>query len=434
MCPSTSRWSSPWAACRRCRRACSATIRCLTQRSLELPSIVPTADGMVGFCTITAQQFQDFLVLIDRPDLLDDDDLASMAGRVRRRDDFLAMVQHWTETRTTDEIVELAAALRIPVAPIGEARHGDGRRSLRRARVFVESTDGGASATGALPSAAIADPAPGFPSGSGRRHRPGGTGRREGRRPEASRARRPSAGRYPGGRLHRVLGRPGGDPGARRRSAPTSSRSKGCAGRTACASPVDGRQAGTNGGNGARSSCAATPTSAASVSSSARRRDGRRRWTSSPDSDLVVENFSPRVMANFDLEWDAVHGGESARDMVRMPAFGLDGPWRDRVGFAQTMEQASGMAWMTGPADGPPMIPRGVRSLGGPACGVRGDRRTRDPGPHRHRGAGRIDDGGGGTEHRRRGGARILTERGPVAPQRKPGPGRQPAGGLPVHG
>jgi crotonobetainyl-CoA:carnitine CoA-transferase CaiB-like acyl-CoA transferase len=43
-----------------------------------------------------------------------------------------------------------------------------------------------------------------------------------------------------------------------------------------------------------------------------------------------------------------------------MPAFGLDGPWRDRVGFAQTMEQATGMAWMTGHLDGPPIIPRGV--------------------------------------------------------------------------
>ena len=28
--------------------------------------------------------------------------------------------------------------------------------------------------------------------------------------------------------------------------------------------------------------------------------------------------------------------------MLRMPAFGLTGPWRDRVGFAQTMEQISG--------------------------------------------------------------------------------------------
>jgi crotonobetainyl-CoA:carnitine CoA-transferase CaiB-like acyl-CoA transferase len=45
--------------------------------------------------------------------------------------------------------------------------------------------------------------------------------------------------------------------------------------------------------------------------------------------------------------------------MMRMPAFGLDGPWRDRTGFAQTMEQISGMAWVTGFADGPPVIPRG---------------------------------------------------------------------------
>ena len=59
----------------------------LQQRSLELPSIVPTADGMVGFCTITAQQFQDFLVMIDRADLVDDAELASMrrAHRAPRR-------------------------------------------------------------------------------------------------------------------------------------------------------------------------------------------------------------------------------------------------------------------------------------------------------------------------------------------------------------
>src|SRR5260370_7317831 len=76
----------------------------LTQRSLELPSIVPTADGMIGFCTITAQQFQDFLVLIDRPDLLDDDDLASMPGRMRRRDEFLSMLHRCTETPTTHEL------------------------------------------------------------------------------------------------------------------------------------------------------------------------------------------------------------------------------------------------------------------------------------------------------------------------------------------
>ena len=45
--------------------------------------------------------------------------------------------------------------------------------------------------------------------------------------------------------------------------------------------------------------------------------------------------------------------------MVRMPAFGLTGPWRDRPGFAQTMEQITGMAWVTGYEGGPPIIPGG---------------------------------------------------------------------------
>ncbi len=46
--------------------------------------------------------------------------------------------------------------------------------------------------------------------------------------------------------------------------------------------------------------------------------------------------------------------------MVRMPAFGLSGPWRDRTGFAMTVEQASGMAWRTGFADDLPMDVGGV--------------------------------------------------------------------------
>jgi crotonobetainyl-CoA:carnitine CoA-transferase CaiB-like acyl-CoA transferase len=77
-------------------------------------------------------------------------------------------------------------------------------------------------------------------------------------------------------------------------------------------------------------------------------------------ADAVVENFSPRVMEGFGLDWDAVAAANPRAIMVRMPAFGLSGPWRDRTGFAQTMEQVSGMAWITGLADGPPLIPRGT--------------------------------------------------------------------------
>src|SRR5690606_16668854 len=77
------------------------------------------------------------------------------------------------------------------------------------------------------------------------------------------------------------------------------------------------------------------------------------------DADAVVENFSPRVMENFGLGWDVIHAANPRAVMMRMPAFGLDGPWRDRTGFAQTMEQLSGMAAVTGYPDGPPVLPRG---------------------------------------------------------------------------
>ena len=51
--------------------------------------------------------------------------------------------------------------------------------------------------------------------------------------------------------------------------------------------------------------------------------------------------------------------------MVRMPAFGLTGPWRKNTEFAQTMESITGMAWLTGFADGPPVLVRErLRSAG----------------------------------------------------------------------
>jgi crotonobetainyl-CoA:carnitine CoA-transferase CaiB-like acyl-CoA transferase len=76
-------------------------------------------------------------------------------------------------------------------------------------------------------------------------------------------------------------------------------------------------------------------------------------------ADLVVENFTPRVVEAFGLDQDVVRAVNPRAVMVRMPAFGLDGPWRDRPGFAQTMEQVTGLAWLTGHADDQPRIQRG---------------------------------------------------------------------------
>ena len=75
--------------------------------------------------------------------------------------------------------------------------------------------------------------------------------------------------------------------------------------------------------------------------------------------DVFIENFSPRVVEGFGLDWEGVHKINPETIVVRMPAFGLSGPWRDNVGFAQTMEQMSGLAWMTGHAEDQPRIQRG---------------------------------------------------------------------------
>jgi crotonobetainyl-CoA:carnitine CoA-transferase CaiB-like acyl-CoA transferase len=74
-------------------------------------------------------------------------------------------------------------------------------------------------------------------------------------------------------------------------------------------------------------------------------------------ADVVVENFTPRVMENFGLTYEVLQGVRSDLIMLRMPGWGLDGPWRDRPAFASTMEQASGIAWMTGRPEGPPELP-----------------------------------------------------------------------------
>ena len=72
------------------------------------------------------------------------------------------------------------------------------------------------------------------------------------------------------------------------------------------------------------------------------------------DADVVVENFSPRVVEQFGLDYESLKGLNPDVILVRMPGFGLQGPWRDYVGWALNFEQTSGMAAVTGYAEGPP--------------------------------------------------------------------------------
>ncbi|HMK99771.1 MAG TPA: CoA transferase, partial [Acidimicrobiales bacterium] len=110
--------------------------------SVETPSIEPSADGYVGFCTNSSEQFANFLRLIERPDLLADRQLASVPGRAARFEEWTAMVRSWTSARTTEEITARASKLRIPVAPVLNGETVPAHEQLAERKVYVRSADG----------------------------------------------------------------------------------------------------------------------------------------------------------------------------------------------------------------------------------------------------------------------------------------------------
>jgi crotonobetainyl-CoA:carnitine CoA-transferase CaiB-like acyl-CoA transferase len=73
-------------------------------------------------------------------------------------------------------------------------------------------------------------------------------------------------------------------------------------------------------------------------------------------SDVVIENYSPRVMAQLGLTYEQLVKIKPDIIMVRAPAFGSSGPWTDRVGYAPTIDQAGGLSWVTGEPDSPPQV------------------------------------------------------------------------------
>ncbi len=62
-----------------------------------------------------------------------------------------------------------------------------------------------------------------------------------------------------------------------------------------------------------------------------------------PHCDLVLENFSPRVMDNWGLGYEELRKLRSDILMVRLPGFGTTGPYRDNVGLAAVAMGMTGM-------------------------------------------------------------------------------------------
>ncbi|MCU1429510.1 MAG: putative acyl-CoA transferase/carnitine dehydratase [Actinomycetia bacterium] len=333
-----------------------------TFRFVMIPGNEPTGDDRyVGITTVTAQQWYSLLKVIGRDDLLDDEQLATMLGRFVRADEVNGMIRAFTTAHTADELVELCAAARIPAGIVGNGAELPRVPQLVERDVYVKQPG----EQWLRPRApfrfhGVRDremtPAPAAP---GDDHTPWSV--RTGGRPGGTSvaAQLPFAGvrildftafwagpvatswfaalgadvikvesmQRPDGIRFTAAVRPSQDPQFYEQSPVFASMNLNKRGITLDLSNPEGVDL-------------------------ARRLVER--------CDVVAENFTPRVLESFGLGYDAVRAIRPDAVMLRMPAFGLSGPWRDRPGFAQTMEQLTGMAWVTGYEGGPPIIAGGV--------------------------------------------------------------------------
>ena len=324
-------------------------------RHIDHPSIEPTADGWVGFATIANQQFKDFLVLIERGDLLADEALVDINVRTKRAEEFEAAVQAWTTRHPTDEIIRRASELRVPVAPIGDGATVVDHEQFVARGVFVDGPHGRQPRVPyRLGDHAGTDfgPAPGLGEHTGAVDwdaRPASTTGVRGDLPLTGVRVVDLTCFWAGPSASVTLAALGADvvkveavqrPDGMRF---TSTRPPGTDQWWEWAPVFCGTNAGKRG-----------------ITLDLGADEGRALLLELvADADAVLENFSPRVMEQFDLDWPVIREANPRAVMLRMPGFGLDGPWRDRTGYAPTMEQLTGLAWITGWDDLPPIVPRG---------------------------------------------------------------------------
>jgi crotonobetainyl-CoA:carnitine CoA-transferase CaiB-like acyl-CoA transferase len=331
-----------------------------TGRTVEVPSVEPTSDGFAVFTTNSAQQYQDFCTMVGNPKPLDDPKLARPMVRFARREEFESAVEAWTKVRTTAEVLDEAALFRIPSGPVLDGS------TVPAFPQFVERGVFRPSASGRFPQPRVPfriSDAPPRPFGLAPE-----LGEQDGEIDWQPRSATPTT------------------DAATQRLPLEGVRIVDC---TAWwAGPAAGQALASLGADVVKVESIGRPDLMRYAATKAPTDDqwwewgplfhaansGKRGVTIDltqargvevferllRSADVLLENYTPRVMEQFGLGWERVHAVNPELVMVRMPAFGLDGPWRNHTGFAQTMECVTGMAWLTGFADGPPTLVRGA--------------------------------------------------------------------------
>jgi crotonobetainyl-CoA:carnitine CoA-transferase CaiB-like acyl-CoA transferase len=325
------------------------------KRSVEVPSIERAMDGYVGMTFITGQQWLDFAAMVECPELAENNELQFQLGRWAYRDWIRERIGPWLRNRTVAEIVELGGLFRLPIAPLGNGATIPDMEYVRARKVFTPNPAGFHQPRppwlmSVAQPAPIRD-APALNNADGQTHW----------QPTKVTGSTTSALPLDGVRVVDLTAFWAG---------PSATHSLAAFGADVIKIESVQRPDGIRYSGGMRRDVEdwweygwlfqGVNTNKRSVTLDLQSEAGVRLFrTLVNEADAVIENFSPRVMDQFGLGADTLLEINPRLVVVRMPAFGLDGPWRDRVGFAPTMEQIAGLAWVTGMPNGLPIPPRG---------------------------------------------------------------------------
>ncbi|MDA3640507.1 CaiB/BaiF CoA-transferase family protein [Mycobacterium xenopi] len=335
-------------------------------RKVTVPGIAQAKDGLVDLGCGTAQQWFDLCAMTGHQEWIDEESPLSITEQANEKAE---EIYAWVESHTVDEIRDLATAFRIPNAPVANGANIADLDHFRARRCF------------------ISNPRDGF------------------RQPRHPYRMRPALLRppQPAPRL--------GEHSAHYRQSPPPGRGSGTTPDAAARLPFSGLRVLDLTTYWAGPCCThflALLGAEVIHLESTRKPDGTRLiagipvsedqwWEKSPifsalntnkkgltldlqsergrellrrliaTCDVIVENFTPRVLDQIGVDFAAAQAIQPNVIMLRMPGFGLDGPWRDQPAFAYVIEAASGLSWLTGYPDRPPYEPY---SIGDPNAGV----------------------------------------------------------------
>ncbi len=335
----------------------------LLPRAIEIPSIEPTQDGHIGICTQTGQQWSDFCAMLGRQEIAQDPRYLEARERMEQIDFMQEFIHGFTTQKTTAEIVELCELVRIPVAPIGNGKE------LPKFDHFVARGVYGRAPGGFLQPRPpwrleTLQPAPIGPTKHLDADRAAILAEITGSKARAVPASRPAMAQpdlpFAGLRVIDLTAFWAGpyttsilsDLGADVVKVESVQRPDGMrfAGAARKRTPLWEWAHVFHGANPGKRDLTLRLDHPDGVALAKRL---------IAEADVVIENFSARVMPGFGLDSDTLKTLNPRLINIRMPAFGLDGPWRDRLGFAMTIEQVSGLAWLTGYED-LPLVVRGL--------------------------------------------------------------------------